>query len=1104
MRKLLPAVAVAFALGGTGALAGWRAVTVPGTPNDLQVMDAGHVVFSTSTGAYDLVFAEDGGVRDAGTIAPFAFIGAWHDYGGARPGALTTAGVFRWPVGLYTITAANSFSRMRHTQSGMGYAVGIGLFPTPADLKFEPTGGVSGVWNNVADPSSLSAFLHQVSAPVALSALRVGAADYALFTDDTSMLLMVDAGVTRSWARGTGTRDLHLFNGAGAPSAFVIPIDGGLELVPDVMAVAVNFGPVALPAGATDLRGVAFSLYEGSDAGRGFGVSTGTVGATRAILRSVPNPADAGRVWVQDVLPLPAAAAGSLDKVACFGSTFCAALVNSALANNVLVYWNEASPWIAPIGTIPVADNGSVTVTADAGDTDGDPVFLTWVPGGAYPVFVQTPDFDGRISTFTPDAGAFCGTTVSSYPYQVLASDGLASHVVSTAAVIQVAHSGPNAPVVSPPDASVAAGDPPLVLTASGDAGSCPITYTWSERTSSGFALDAGSGPVAIFYPPMVGGASCTPTTVAAQYDVRASDGPQSPPTTVTVWVTLPPGGVPARPELSPSGLYPVNAGDPPVALRAVPNDAGCAPTAFVWRERTDSGYGFAADGGFALFTPPTYHCSLDAGFSQYEVRAVNAVDASVPSSVSFIVVPWGAPDAPVFATQPPQAAGTSKSYGSLNAGHTCASAPGFPGMVFEIDGGTADVGVAADGGEIVVTSKDCIDDPGVTIQARYRVADAGAMSAWADLVVPIVTRLSPLDAGDLSLYGGSLSAGQYHGNLRLGAVVNCPERRALSAEVAIIRDGGGAEARGSFSAPGPFSLPVAGACNAGQYFVTAQLLVDGGTTGIEAQPETFSTQGKSAGFGEISARTLYAACGRGAAGPVEVLRGDFCESQSVTWEQIDGPALTDPVLDGYQVQLQTAGTGLDELIGQKIRLRVTADAGAGNSASDVGELTIEADPRFVTIHHRTDSPIADESGIVSVAVTLRNETACDVTGVAYVEQLDGLRFVPGTARFHGQPVEATAAADALTVAGLDLPANATRELVYSARPPMLSLRGKPAPAGRALLREVEISATNQGIGSATRGPPPGCGCGGAPSDLTAVAALVLAAMGLGRRRRAL
>ncbi|MGZ3461514.1 MAG: MYXO-CTERM sorting domain-containing protein, partial [Archangium sp.] len=201
------------------------------------------------------------------------------------------------------------------------------------------------------------------------------------------------------------------------------------------------------------------------------------------------------------------------------------------------------------------------------------------------------------------------------------------------------------------------------------------------------------------------------------------------------------------------------------------------------------------------------------------------------------------------------------------------------------------------------------------------------------------------------------------------------------------------------------------------------------------------------------------------------------CQAPDVTWTQVSGPLLEQASLSGATVSLVTRDTGLDALVGEAVVMRVTAGAGAGNETSLEYTLPITVEP-FVKVRRRTEVPAASETGLVGVSVDLLNTTTCAVKGVSYVERLAGLTYVEGSAKFDGQPVEATWRDGALTVTELSLAGEGTGTLSYVARP---HLMGERRMEGEARLRDVPISlredpgprVTDSGCGCTSSGPGP-------------------------------
>jgi hypothetical protein len=130
----------------------------------------------------------------------------------------------------------------------------------------------------------------------------------------------------------------------------------------------------------------------------------------------------------------------------------------------------------------------------------------------------------------------------------------------------------------------------------------------------------------------------------------------------------------------------------------------------------------------------------------------------------------------------------------------------------------------------------------------------------------------------------------------------------------------------------------------------------------------------------------------------------------------------------------------------------------------------------------------------VGVLTELHNPTACALQDVRVEEQLEGLDYVPGSARFEGQPVQAVQQEGRLVVTGLPLGAGARGTLSYSVRTRLL---GETRLAGEAFRRGVRISKPAE-----APTPEAGCGCAGAPAGFSALALLALVRVLRGFRAR--
>ena len=250
------------------------------------------------------------------------------------------------------------------------------------------------------------------------------------------------------------------------------------------------------------------------------------------------------------------------------------------------------------------------------------------------------------------------------------------------------------------------------------------------------------------------------------------------------------------------------------------------------------------------------------------------------------------------------------------------------------------------------------------------------------------------------------------------------------------------------------------------------------------------------AGIASFSTATLEASCGAGAKGTVRAIPGpDQCPTSQLKWEQLSGPLLEQPTQGPGDLEVATQEKGLDALIGETLQFQVTATGGTGNVATATTALQIVPASPFVEVRHLTDTPIANESGLVGVTVELTNTTDCPLSAASYRESLEGLDFVPGSARFAGTKVDAVVDGDALVVSGLPLGAHETARLGYYARPRLLS---SPKPSGQVFVRSVPVSETAGLTSESSR-----CGCSGAGegSALGAIGLLALCS-GAGVRGR--
>jgi MYXO-CTERM domain-containing protein len=408
---------------------------------------------------------------------------------------------------------------------------------------------------------------------------------------------------------------------------------------------------------------------------------------------------------------------------------------------------------------------------------------------------------------------------------------------------------------------------------------------------------------------------------------------------------------------------------------------------------------------------------------------------------------------------------------------------PLFPGTVgpsLVQDGGTAEI--------MPFCSRD-----GGSFDFRLSLTDDAGLSNSRDFNVRVAPMM-PVDVGALWLDGGTSPSGELQ--VDVGSDLNCIEYRELRADLWLERlDGGALMEPETVVIPGTWRASLEKEC--GRPLLLKGVMEDNTGQRSTVRAREIATPRVDAGLEPLSeVPALVARCGEQARITLtQTFPPGACQTPDVTWVQDPdgGLPLEQDVLSGPTVSLVTRDTGLDALVGKSLVMWVTASAGPGNTASQRVTVPITVEP-FVRVRRRTELPAVSETGLVGVSVDLHNTTACEVTGVSYVERLEGLTYVEGSAKFDGQPVEASWASRALTVTGLTLPAEGTGRLTYVARPHLV---GERRMEGDALLGTEIISLRND---PGPQVPDSGCGCSGSGPGpvLFALGALVAAV----RRRR--
>ncbi len=572
----------------------------------------------------------------------------------------------------------------------------------------------------------------------------------------------------------------------------------------------------------------------------------------------------------------------------------------------------------------------------------------------------------------------------------------------------------------------------------------------------------------------------------------------------------------PDAPAISPSTNIVVPAGSEPQILTA---EAGspCGISEFSWTALSPDAGTLALSGAQkerAEFSPPRTVCNPLGETHLYRVLALeDGGVSSPPTDVTIQVLPWGAPNAPFpfdGGLRVTLVAGDSVS-GSTelrpNSPHHECDRPdtGFPGVdtVWQLaDAGVAPPGVRlrAEGGGLITGSSAVTPvlrietdacthaEFDLTVQ-HYTQGGFGNGGPESNVRVKVDPDLNSISEATLQLVSRFASPESVAGTSSVSGL-RCPELREdpkLRARISLTSDGGIVR-EGFFPVPGPWQFTLGDVCLGATYELQGELLVEGlrGPLSVVAGDPIVVPAVDQATLRPMEAPFLTARCGQPAMGVLEQRALQPCSELPISWEQVGGIALTQPSYTGQRIEVATQDTDFGELIGQSVVMRMSATAVQKTLLDQ--EVPILTEP-FVELHRHTEKATGADIDLVGVSVELRNTTECGVRQVDHLERLEGVDYVPGSARFNGSPVEAQVEGDTLTVRGLALEGSTTGRLTYVVRPRLLqSTRFE----GQAFVRGVPVSRPLEE-------PPSGCGCSGAGSGL---AALGLAGLALALRRR--
>ncbi len=656
-------------------------------------------------------------------------------------------------------------------------------------------------------------------------------------------------------------------------------------------------------------------------------------------------------------------------------------------------------------------------------------------------------------------------------------------------------------------------GDPVLLtLPSSGSVGA-----SWSlEQVDAG--VDGRWQPGDPLVVRVTSGSVCESGTVGS-FEVRAADGLAAHDTAKVFPVFVRHTRAPSIPPVSiPDGGLVAGRFEPwRMEVLGDVTEAGCALTGFGWS--TDAGtvgpsLEQQSGGRVAVLKAPATLCV--AGGADFPFTLTVNDDAGLSNSKEFKVhvAPWGDPNAAFDGGVVTLTAGQSLLVAPEQPLHVCETSGGFPGVetTWELDGGPVlPEGITfrrTDTGEVVsafpvrapglqVEARECLDSTRLTFTAVNQLQTAEALFSSSPTVreVDIQTNVSPMDAGVLQLAPTPLLPDPVV-EVGLGSSnLNCLDSRGLVAELRLEHLDGGVVAREAVDfSSGKWLVDTGTGCEGGRFRVAGSLEDKSGGRTSEASVDLEMPR-VAAGLEALPEDSvLVARCGEGArASLTQAFPKDACQKSDVTWSRLSGPELAQDFLSGATVSLATRDTELDSLVGESVVMQVTANAGPGNEASLQHVLPITVEP-FVRVRRRTEVPAASDTGLVGISLTLTNTTPCAVKDVSFVERLAGLTYVEGSARYEGQPLEASWVDGVLTVKGLSLEGGGSGRLTYVARPHLV---GERRMEGEARLREVLISIRDA---SGPQVPDSGCGCtsSGPGPVLFALGALVAAV----RRRR--
>ncbi|MDP3155370.1 MAG: hypothetical protein Q8N23_22015 [Archangium sp.] len=482
------------------AFAGWREIGTVTTPvSDVQMVDAGVVLATSAISGAVALQVTDAGVTTLNSLAG-TFVGAGY-FGANCLLGLSGAVITPSPgCGSPTPLGAGTWNRFRLVSNApLGIAV---VTSTNNDTLWAGPGAGPG-WSALGLPASSSSTR-------SLQTARIGGVDYAAVNSGVGLRVSVDAGAPFPITGPANWRDAAPFALKGAPAILGLTTSS-LQLIRDYRTPVV-FTPV-MPAGL-------FPRFVGISGALGMVTTT-----TNVMLSPIPDPARPAETWVTRPAPL------GLERINCIDDRYCAAASDAG----VIWFWeNEVAPGVAVV--VPPVDVGqTVRLMADAGDGDGDPVFVSWSSDAGVLTSVAGIADGTQIDFTAPAVGCV------PLALEVTVTDGLLEHDRTVLVPVTVLARGALQTNVN---AQVApAGGPAVTFNAFIDGGCDPASLSWSTATGQ-----MGSGPAFTWTPPAT---ECNSDGGQRAITVTATWLSASPPTTSVIDVSITPWGAPNAPVFS-------------------------------------------------------------------------------------------------------------------------------------------------------------------------------------------------------------------------------------------------------------------------------------------------------------------------------------------------------------------------------------------------------------------------------------------------------------------------------------------------------------------------------------------------------------------------